>query len=139
MLDDVSLGSAHPDVALRAGAGARCRAERTTLRLTAANPGALPAEPVTLTLQLPPELSFVSAVPAPDGNAPPMWNLGALAPGETATVDITVRVGGTAAPFALLRSTAALETAGELETANNTVELRTRVARTVWLPGMAGE
>ncbi len=139
MLDDVSLGSAHPDVALSGWSGEALPGQTATLRLTAANPGALPAEPVTLTLQLPPELSFVSAVPAPDGNAPPVWNLGALAPGETTTVDITVRVGGTAAPFALLRSTAALETAGELETANNTVELRTRVARTVWLPGIAGE
>ncbi|MEJ5199854.1 MAG: DUF11 domain-containing protein, partial [Anaerolineae bacterium] len=64
-----------------------------TYTLVAVNLGPSTAMSVTITDTLPPEVTFVSAQPAPvAGPQPLVWNLGALQVGETRLVTLTVRI-----------------------------------------------
>jgi len=62
-----------------------------------------PMADVTLQAQYDPNVVFVSADPPPDeGND--TWNLGALAPGEYAALNVTVRAGGGLSPGTVISS-----------------------------------
>lgn len=66
--------------------------ELVTFQITYGNNGNGPAANVVVADILPPELTFVSAVPAPTG-AGPMWNnLGTLAPGESGVITVVAQL-----------------------------------------------
>ena len=133
-VDDVTLGAAHGDVWLTGVGGAALPGRTITHELTAGNRGGVDADDVAVTYALTPDLSFVSADPAPDGLAPLRWELGALAPDQTRTIRVTLSVAPTAAPFAALSATAVAVSPGELETHNNTTGVITRTELSVFLP-----
>jgi dipeptidyl aminopeptidase/acylaminoacyl peptidase len=134
-LDDVSLGTAYADVWLAAGGGAALPGETAELVIRAGNRAGVAAEGVAVALTLPPELSFVSALPAP--GAPLRWELGALAPGAEQTVVVTVQVSATAKPLATVSATAEATAANELETLNNSAAAVVALQRMLYLPGVA--
>jgi len=133
-VDDVTLGAAHGDVWL-AGVGGAALPGRTIRHvLTVGNRGGVDADDVAVTYTLPPELSFVSADPAPDGLAPLRWELGTLDNNETRTILVTLSVAPTADPFAALSATAAAVSPGEIETYNNSAEVITNTEMPVFMP-----
>ncbi len=54
---------------------------------------------VVVTDSLPADVTFVEATPAPNGQNPLVWNVGALAPGATWTATVRVQVDGSANPI----------------------------------------
>lgn len=135
-LDDVSLGTAHPDAWVAAAGGVALPGETVDLYIHLGNRAGVPAGGVALTLALPPELVFVSAAPAPTGQSPLSWALGSLPPGDEATVVVTVRVAAGAKPFTTVNATAAVNTDDELETLNNSAVVGVRLQRNVYMPGV---
>ncbi len=133
-VDDVTLGAAHGDVWLTGVGGAALPGQSISHVLTVGNRGGVDADDVTVTYTLPPELSFVSADPAPDGLAPLRWELGTLTGDEARMIHVTLTVAPTAAPSAALVAPAAAVSPGELETDNNSVEVITHTEMSVFLP-----
>jgi Tol biopolymer transport system component len=134
-LDDVSLGTAYADVWLAAGGGAALPGETADLVIRAGNRAGVAAEGVAVMLALPPELSFVRAVPAP--SAPLRWELGALAPGAEQTIVVTVQVSAMAKPLTTVSLMAEATAANELETLNNSAAAVVALQRMLYLPGVA--
>jgi hypothetical protein len=135
VLDDVSLGAAHADVWVTAEGGMALPGETADLVIRAGNRAGVAAEGVAVTLTLPPELSFVSALPAP--GAPLRWELGALAPGEEQTIVVTVQVSAMAKPLTTVSLMAEATAANELETLNNSAAAVVALQRMLYLPGVA--
>jgi hypothetical protein len=102
--------------------------------LVAGNRGRVAAGPVVLTYNLPPELSFVSADPAPQSTSPLRWEFGALAAGATRPIRVVVAVSPSAAISQTIYATAVVSAAGELETHNNTAAAATRLESVIYLP-----
>lgn len=134
VVDDVSLGRAHADIAVWGESGGR-RPNNTMIHtLTVANPGAVAAGEVALVYDLPAELTFVSAQPAPAGTSPLRWTLGALAAGAQQTITITLAVPRQGTP-PWVSATAEITTADEeLELLNNSAEVVSGLGRSVILP-----
>jgi uncharacterized repeat protein (TIGR01451 family) len=138
-IDDVSLGAAVGDAWLAGAGGSALPGQTTIIELSAGNRGGVAATGVALTLALPPELTFVSAVPAPDATGPLRWELGTLSPDQAQTIRVTVAVKPSAKPFSTVTSAAEVVFPGELETHNNAVDVPTRLASELYLPVSAGE
>lgn len=139
-VDDVSLGAAHGDVWIGGWDGAALPGEMVVQSLVVGNRGGVDAVPgVTLTYTLPPELRFVAADPAPVAKDPMRWELGALPPGATTTIQVTVAVDDAARLFSTLVGSAAVELPGELETENNAAEMVVRVERRAYGPVVMGK
>jgi uncharacterized repeat protein (TIGR01451 family) len=136
-LDDVALGAARADLWVTGDSTPGLPGETIIHTLQVGNRGAAPAEGATLTYALPPELTFVSADPAPAGTSPLRWELGALpAGGAPLVIRVTVTIKASATPLRTVVSTAAAATPGELELLNNEAAVRTLLARTVSLPAV---
>jgi len=86
------------------------------------------------TYALPPQLSFVSADPAPSSTAPLRWNLGALPPGGQVTIELTAAVAHDVAGQRAVTSTATLTTGNELETLNNSATVSTPLGALAYVP-----
>ncbi len=136
-LDDVALGAARADLWATGDSTPGLPGETTTHTLRVGNRGAAPADGATLTYTLPPELSFVSADPAPASLSPLRWDLGALpAGGAPVVIRVTAAVKASAAPLQTVTSTAEAAAPGELELLNNEIGVKTMLARTVNLPAV---
>jgi hypothetical protein len=135
-LDDVSIGSAYPDVWAKAlGEPAAWRGQTATLRLAYGNRSSLPAPDAALTWALPANLTLVAATPAPTGTAPLRWELGTLAAGATGTIEVVVSV-KPAATGGLASAPATISTPHEAITGNNSTALGVWVGGKVFLPGV---
>jgi hypothetical protein len=135
-LDDVSIGSAYPDVWVRAlGEPAAWRGQTATLRLDYGNRSSLPAPDVALTWALPANLTLVAATPAPTGTAPLRWELGTLAAGAEGSIDVVVSVKPTATG-GLASAPATMTTPHEAILGNNSTPLGVWVGGKVFLPGV---
>jgi Tol biopolymer transport system component len=141
VVDDVTVGSTHPDVWVSATAPvAAAPGSEYVLTLSYGNLGAVDAGDAQVTLQLPPAVTLVSTdlVPVSTGDEL-RWETGALPARSTAgTVRVRVRVpAGT--PNGVLLSAAASITSStpELEVANNTATAATSVGHRVYGPLLA--
>lgn len=135
-LDDVTLGSAHPDVWVAVNDAIGLRHEQIEQTLTYGNRGGAAAAGILLTYTLPADLAFVSASAPPISTSPLAWNLGNLpANSEAFTLTVVTEVLPTAVSFSTLDSTAVIQTTTtELETLNNSVHQQTYIGRFVYLP-----
>jgi hypothetical protein len=137
LVDEVTLGAAYPDtwVAIKAPSGI---APGGTMTLTIAygNRSGVAAAGGEVTLALPPELSFISADPAPITTTPvPTWDVGALAAGSEGAITVRVQMASDAVVGDLLSLVATLtSTSDELELFNNTFEGAVRVGDLTYLP-----
>jgi uncharacterized repeat protein (TIGR01451 family) len=136
LLDEVTIGSAHPDVWVTGSSTAALRNEQTTHTLTYGNRGGAPAAGARITYTLPAHLSFVSASVTPISTSPLVWDLGALpAKSNPLSLTVTVQVSATAPAFQTLTSTAVIQTTtSELEKANNSGQAFTYIGRFTYLP-----
>ncbi|MCW5862632.1 MAG: PD40 domain-containing protein [Anaerolineae bacterium] len=133
-LDEVTLGAAHADAWVAAISGRGVPGRNVTHTLGVGNRGAAEATGVVLTYALPPQLSFVSADPAPSSTAPLRWNLGALPPGGQVTIELTAAVAHDVAGQRAVTSTATLTTGNELETLNNSATVSTPLGALAYVP-----
>jgi uncharacterized repeat protein (TIGR01451 family) len=135
-VDDVSLGSAHPDLWLAVEGGSGLPGEQIEQTLTYGNRGGAVAAETRLTYTLPAELAFVSASVPPVSTSPLVWELGDLpAKSQPLTLSVVVQISPTAVPFTTLTSTAVIQPAdSELETLNNSTQGRTFIVRLLYLP-----
>jgi Tol biopolymer transport system component len=139
LVDEVSLGSAYPDLWLAldapqaAGAG-----QLFDIIMTYGNRAGTPASGVALTLTLPSGLAFISAEPAPAATEPYRWEVAALAAGEMGQVTVTAMMTATFQPNSLLISYAAASTTTpEPFQGNNTAAAAVYVGHRVALPFLA--
>ncbi len=139
-LDEISVGSAMPDVWVQAGAPTTgLRATSIVYQLTLGNQGGAPANGVMVTATLPADVTFVDASLPPVSASPVLtWNLGDFTGKSTpVALLITATIAATATNFSTL--TADFEigtTTGELERANNVARADTFVGLKVFLPVM---
>jgi uncharacterized repeat protein (TIGR01451 family) len=137
-VDDVTLGSAHPDLWLSVKGSSGLPGEQIEQTLTYGNRGGAVAAGTRLTYTLPAELSFVSASVPPVSTSPLVWELEGLpAKSQPYTLSVVVQISPTAVPFSTLTSTAVIQpTNNELETLNNTVQGWTFVGNRIYLPAV---
>lgn len=135
-LDDVTVGTAYPDVWVAVEGGKGLRGEQIVHTLTYGNRGGAMASGTRLTYTLPAELVYVSASYAPVSTSPLVWELPALpAKSSPFTLSVVVQVAPTAVSFSTLLSTAVIQSAGpELETHNNSAQGQTFIGRYAYLP-----
>jgi Tol biopolymer transport system component len=139
LIDDITIGSASPDVWVGgAGSVTAFPASTVTLALAYGNQGIVPANGVILSMTLPDKLTFISAdIPPTSINGQVLtWDLGTLAGlGGPFTINVTVSVADDAVLLSTLDGTAQISTtSAELETANNTIQTHTFVGAKVNLP-----
>lgn len=138
-LDDVSLGSAYPDVWVRQhGQPVADRGETVVLRLDYGNRSGLSAPESVVTYALPAALALVAAEPAPTSTAPLTWELGELAAEMQGSIVLTATV-STTPTGGLVSAPATIATPHEAITGNNTTSLAVWVGGRVFLPVMTGD
>jgi len=149
-LDEISLGSARPDVWIAGTDTSGLRGEPIVYTIEYGNQGGGTAQAVRITDTLPAEMTFVDASILPDITTPSLvWNVGTLAPQSVASsIVVTVTLAPTVTAFATLTHT--LEIAPqemglsgtlmldpglvELETANNVTTAGIYVGKHIFLP-----
>ena len=137
-LDEVTVGSAPPDIWVsQSGRRAAPPGQQIVHTITYGNRGGASAANGQVTLQLPPELVFVSADPPPSANAPELrWDVGDLAAQngpQSIRVTLQVAPSATIGTTPMSIATIASDTA-ELEQANNTAQGTIYVGYLLYLP-----
>lgn len=137
-IDEVTVGSTYPDSWVhQSSRSAALPGQQVVQTITFGNRGAVAASNARVTLQLPPELTFVSADPTPSAAAPALrWDVGDLAAGDGPQVIlVTLQVAPSAAVGATLITTANIASdTSEPEQANNTAQGTTFVGHRAYLP-----
>ncbi len=137
-LDEVTLGSTHPDVWVEGEYQTALPGEEVTYAITYGNRGAAAATAVTLNHTLTPGLTFISAtVPPSQINGSALtWNLNNLDSNTgPVTIYVTVRINAAATPFTVLSSSLNINTtSGELETINNQATIQIYLAQMTYVP-----
>lgn len=130
-LDDISIGSTHPNIWVsQSGPAAATPGQQFVQTIDYGNRGGVAAGNGRVTLTLPAGLTFVSADPPPSATTPALrWDVGSLAAqGSPASILVTLRVAPAAAAGTILSAVAAITSStAELEQANNTAEASIRV------------
>lgn len=140
-LDQITLGSAHPDTAVTAhGAPASLLpGQMFTVQITAVNRSSVDAAYGLLRLKLPPAIQFVSADTPPDNTGPLRWKLGTLTAGDPHTVMVTLQVRPDVAPGRTVQLTAEVTSStAELEMHNNAVVVPLFIGYRSFLPRVTG-
>jgi uncharacterized repeat protein (TIGR01451 family) len=137
-IDEVSVGAARPDgwVGLTSP-GAAPPGGEVMHTITYGNRGGVTGRNASITLQLPPQLTFVSADPPPSATTPGLrWDVGDLAgPSNPQTIRVTLRMAATAVRRTVVTTIATLVSdTAELEQANNTAQSTIFVGYLVRLP-----
>ncbi len=136
-LDEVSLGSAYPDVWVSKAGPDSLSGGPAIYHISYGNRGGAPASGARITDTLPAGLTFVSANPPPITTTLPLvWDVGDLAAksGPFAIV-LTATVAPTAPMLSTLTNTVDIDTISpELETANNEAFARTFIGHQLYLP-----
>jgi len=136
-LDDVSLGSAYPDLWLSLAGPPNTTPGATLIyTMTYGNRGGATAAGVTISDTLPAGLTFVRANPPPSAVTPALtWNLGNLAARSGPfTIMIEARVSSNATAGNLVNLATVAGITPEIERGNNTATATTAVAGKVFLP-----
>lgn len=135
-IDEVTTGSAHPDLWVSGVSGAAPAGALLHTALDYGNRGGVDAQNGKVILQLPAGLTFVSADPPPTATTPVLrWNL-ASAPGfSQQTINLTLQMSASASYGSTLNTTASIASdTVELETGNNTASGPVFVGSRGWLP-----
>jgi len=136
-LDEVTLGSAHPDVWISASGVAALPGEQVVHALTYGNRGGVDTIGVRISATLPSELSFVDASPSPTATTPALvWEAGDLTAGDGPYIIlVTTTVAPAAVPLSTYITSVNIGAAlPEIETHNNTASAATFVGRRIYLP-----
>ncbi len=139
-LDEVSLGSANPDIWVSGGGTLETGGDSLVYTIHYGNRGGAPADNVRIAYLLPPELTLMDATPHPITETAQLpawlWDVGTLpANSGPFTIVLTATVAPTVPMFSTLVSTASItSTSPELELANNTAIIHTLVAYQLYLP-----
>ena len=135
-IDEVSAGSAHPDLWVREVSGASPAGGLLRTALAYGNRGGVDAQGGSVTLPLPAQLTFVSADPPPTATTPVLrWDVGSLPAFSQGTINLTLRMSASAPYGSTVSTTAAVTSAtAELETANNTASGSVFVGSRGYLP-----
>lgn len=135
-LDEVSIGSAHPDVWVDVSNMNGAPGQQKMQRITYGNRGGAVADGMVMTYTLPAEMTFVSASIPPVSTNPLVWHLDDLpAKSDAYTLEVTVMIAPSAPGFTYLTTTAVINTADtELEHLNNQAEGRLYTAAFTYLP-----
>lgn len=138
-LDEVTVGSAHPDIWVSAAGEppAALPGETVVYEISYGNRGAVDAVSGTLTATLPAGLTFVSASqPVTPTGSTLVWEVGELAAASQGeTIYITATVNGAAISGSELAVSAEISSqTSELETANNTAQAAIYVGKRIYLP-----
>ncbi len=139
-LDEITLGSAYPDLWVEVSDTAVFPGDLVVHELTYGNQSGAASGDVVLTYTLPADIAFVNAsVPPTAVNASTLtWNLNALpATSDPSTILIIGIVSAAAEPLTHLISTAEIMTTSELEIFNNTAQGSTFTGRFSYLPIIA--
>jgi hypothetical protein len=140
-LDEVTVGSAYPDAWVsQSGLGIAAPGQQIVDVISYGNWGGVEANNGQVTLQLPPELIFVSADPPPSALTPALrWDVGDLAAqGDPQTISATLQVAPFVTEGVTLTATATITSvSAELEQANNSAGTSVSVARRAYLPIVA--
>jgi Tol biopolymer transport system component len=140
-IDEVSVGSARPDTWLRLiSPGATPPGQDAVHTLSYGNRGGVIASNAHVTLQLPPELTFVRADPPPSAVSQGLrWNVNDLAgQSEAVPIRVTLRVASSATRGTTVTTTASIGSdTAELEQANNTAKADTFIGSLAYLPMLA--
>lgn len=136
LIDDVSLGSTYPDLWVSPSSVIGTPGEEVTYTLACGNRGGVPANNVQIMAKLPPELTFVSAQPAPVSQSPLLtWNMGNLpAKSEGCSIRVTVRVDAAALSKKLVNQIEIRAEPPEIELENNFTEAIVIVPWHIYLP-----
>ncbi len=139
LMDDVSIGAAHPDVWLRKTAlpPSALPGESVVFTLAYGNSGLAPAASVRITDTLPAELAFVSASLPPVTITPALvWNLpGVPASSGPYTIQVTTTLTSSVPMWSNLMNTASISlVGGELEGWNNLVQERVFAGKLIYIP-----
>jgi len=136
-LDEVTLGSAYPDLWVsKDGPIARPAGEQVIYAITYGNRGGALASGVHITDTLPTELSFIDASVPPVTTLPLVWEVGDVpAKSGPFTITVTATVDPAAPLFTTLTNTVSIEAVSpELETFNNTAQVATFIGYRIYLP-----
>jgi uncharacterized repeat protein (TIGR01451 family) len=137
-LDEVSIGSAYPDLWVTKDSPiGRPAGEQIVYTISYGNRGGALASGVRITDTLPVELTFVTANPLPITTTPSLvWDGGdLLARSNSFTIVVTVTVATTAPLASTLTNTVTIEAISpELETFNNTSQAATFIGYRTYLP-----
>jgi Tol biopolymer transport system component len=138
-LDEVTLGSAYPDLWVQINDSISSPGEQVALNLTYGNRSGTNSDNNVLTYTLPAEISFVSASVQPTAvnNSTLTWNLSTL-PGQSSpfTIVVTGIVAPNTGTGTYLTSTAEIRTTAEIETFNNTAQGSTYIGRFLYIPSI---
>lgn len=125
-LDEVAVGSTYPDIWVTVTSSvAAAPGSTATITLRYGNRGRVAAQAGQVTLELPPELTFVQAAPAPTATAPGLtWAVGDLPAGASSgVITIQARVDEAVAPFVSFLAAATITSGStEIEDANNAAD-----------------
>jgi uncharacterized repeat protein (TIGR01451 family) len=137
-LDQVSVGSAHPDLWVDLhGSRSAAPGEPVVYRIDYGNRGGVDAPGVAITGTLPAGLMLVGASPPPTATAPALvWDVGMLpAGGGPSQILITATVAITVTPVVELTSAVEIGSAEpEIETANNEATQTTIIGWVIYAP-----
>jgi uncharacterized repeat protein (TIGR01451 family) len=137
-LDEVSIGPANPDVWVAASGDTHAQpGEQLTLELRYGNQGGALASGAVLSYTLPAGMSFVEAdVPPTQVGSTLTWELGDLqAHSSSYSILVTIAIDGGVMPGEYQVSLLEISSqTAELETVNNTLEVRTYVGSLVMIP-----
>jgi TolB protein len=136
-LDEVTIGSAYPDLWVGRGGLAALPCEQVAYTIGYGNRGGAAASGVRITDTLPGELFFVDASPPPITTTPPLaWDVGDIsAKSGPFNIVVTVTVAPTATLWSTLSGTVSIGTTSpELETANNVAQAAIFVGRRMYMP-----
>jgi len=140
-LDEVTVGSAYPDLWVHQSDLSTAPPGRQIVdAVTYGNRGGVGASNGQVTLELPPELTFVSADPPPSQLPPSLgWGVGDLAAHSSPhTILVTLQVTPSVALGTNVTATAAITTeTPELEQANNAAPLSVEIGHRAYLPLIA--
>lgn len=136
-LDEVSVGRAHPDLWVQPDSGVDVQpGQQVAFVLAYGNRGGVAADDATVTVQLPPELAFISAEPPPSATSPALrWDLGDLPAFSAQSIRLALHVAPSASAGSLLSvTTAVASNSQEVETGNNAASSQVLVGSRTYLP-----
>jgi len=135
-LDEVTLGSAYPDLWVSKSSPDARPGEQVIYAITYGNRGGAPASGVRIADTLPAELSFIDASLPPVTTLPLVWEVGDVpAKSGPFTIAVTATVDPAAPLFTTLTNTASIGAVSpELETFNNTAQAATFIGHRIYLP-----
>jgi uncharacterized repeat protein (TIGR01451 family) len=137
-LDEVTVGSAHPDVWVsQSGPPAAAPTQKVVYNVAYGNRGGVDAGNGRVTMQLPTGLTFVSADPAPSTVSPNLrWDVGNLAGlGGPYSILVTLQLAASALGGIELTTSAEIASdTQELEQANNSTQISTDIKHWGYLP-----